>query len=1013
MGHNVVQDYTTSTTVGEERLKVFLRARPLSDSTEPDKAMWVRESKGKISIKDTSKHVNEHAFLFDDVFWVDTQQQQIFDDVCKPLIEHVINGYNGCCFAYGQTGSGKTYSIFGEEGDARGIIPRAAEYVFSRVGVGDSTEVVVSFLEIYCDDMRDLGRAYVDRDSTEKKRAKSTSEWYLDKRQELMTQWRAPKGKNSGEETGEVEECVLDIKEDHEGNVYVRGLSEIVVTTPGEVIEIVKRGFAIRATHETTMNEHSSRSHAVFTISVIRKNSATGETTVGSLNFVDLAGSERLKKSGVKGQRLKEMLSINTSLSALGKVAMTLDPSTLASKGGHVPYRDSKLTRVLQNSMGGNSHTSVIATIHPTMTNFDECLATMHFANRCRNVVNQPRVNYVNNDPKFLLDRIKRLRAEVKKLRYAIKAIVAQKNKQLATVMAELGVKGQVMGDGRVQLESGKVLGKALDLAQIEKEGAKLAATSENASPAGATGGMSGENGARRADEFTPSAGATSPLVDAFDEDDDLMSLGSLSIDVGNVAVKPTTEQLTSPIALGSARSAELSFQAEQLKKKLKGERVVSKNLQKRLSFINTKMKKSELVAAREKAQSAERIKSLASKLSECQRKLAMTESKYEAEIDTLKSTQEKNLKAVYENTKTITEKSEKVLASLPFSVNETGEKLRGLQEKFAVHIDALQQKHEKALIELKASHNKQLENAKAQCKFFVARKDSELREFVEEFNAFQADRNRVLFEHRDELFELYKYCNQLTRFVNKLEKDDRRLRAIRRLGLQHVRVPKRDDATQKPDASMLRNASRFRLLRRNIIELDRFDVDADIIEADDDVDSYAEFEDMPPNSIRDRLNAKKQRQGQRPYSARVRVVESPTNGAKPRPRSAGARSPVHRRPELPSPTTVGEMDAEELRGVVETIRHDNGHASTSSRVEDLETDLGRARRDLEEEKVKYRNLRIAFNAQRRALKKAELSMGGLGSCRPSTAASTRSTTTRFSAYNSAAAVRRYLGYDV
>jgi hypothetical protein len=203
-----------------------------------------------------------------------------------------------------------------------------------------------------------------------------------------------------------------EIREDAEGNVFVKDLSLVPVSTLEEVKKFITQGLAVRATHETKMNATSSRSHTVFTVTVVMQDKGSGQSTQGILNLVDLAGCERLQKSESEGQRLKEALHINTSLTALGKVIVSLDPSSGYS---HVPYRDAKLTRILQNSLGGNSYTTVIAAMHPSASYYEECLSTLHFANRCRNVVNNPRVNYVGEDDKE--NQIKRLTQEITALR--------------------------------------------------------------------------------------------------------------------------------------------------------------------------------------------------------------------------------------------------------------------------------------------------------------------------------------------------------------------------------------------------------------------------------------------------------------------------------------------------------------------------------------------------------------------------------------------------------------------
>ena len=202
-----------------------------------------------------------------------------------------------------------------------------------------------------------------------------------------------------------------EIREDNEGNVFVKDLSMVPVTTIDEVLSLINTGMRVRATHETKMNATSSRSHTIFTVTLLQRDKITGQSSTSMLNLVDLAGSERIKKSESQGIRLKEALHINSSLTALGKVVMALDSSHDVVHG-HVPYRDSKLTRVLQNSLGGNSYTSVIATIQIHPNYYEECLSTLQFANRCRNVKNNPKVNYVE-DTEDKDRRIKKLMEEL------------------------------------------------------------------------------------------------------------------------------------------------------------------------------------------------------------------------------------------------------------------------------------------------------------------------------------------------------------------------------------------------------------------------------------------------------------------------------------------------------------------------------------------------------------------------------------------------------------------------
>ncbi|KAH7725550.1 KIF17 protein [Aphelenchoides avenae] len=260
------------------------------------------------------------AFTFDGVYYIDATAEQIYNDIVYPLVENVIEGYNGTVFAYGQTGSGKTYSMQGDEKTPaqRGIIPRTFEHIFESIATTEHKKflVHVSYLEIYNEEVRDLLGA--DRDQK------------------------------------------LEIKEHSERGVYVAGQP-------------------IDAFYVEALNE-------------------SGSIVMGKLNLVDLAGSERQAKTGATGDRFKEATKINLSLSALGNVISAL----VDGKSKHIPYRDSKLTRLLQDSLGGNTKTVMIACISPSDNNYEETLSTLRYANRAKNIKNKPKIN---EDPKDALLR--------------------------------------------------------------------------------------------------------------------------------------------------------------------------------------------------------------------------------------------------------------------------------------------------------------------------------------------------------------------------------------------------------------------------------------------------------------------------------------------------------------------------------------------------------------------------------------------------------------------------------
>ncbi len=349
-----------------------------------------------------------HFFTFDRVYDQDSDQATVYASTAKAVVDSSLAGYNATIFAYGQTGTGKTYTMEGfNSAEARGIIPRAIEQIFNHIQRSISPRlrflVRASYLQIYNEVISDLLKP---------------------------------------------ERTNLLIREDKRRGVFVEGLSEWVVRSPEEIYGLMERGGTIRATGSTKMNHISSRSHAVFIIiaeqsetvylddsgrelsheefAALLQRGGHGQQgiqalesnvrqsfKVGKLNLVDLAGSERVRLTGATGQRLEESKKINQSLSALGNVIAALtDP-----KGrSHIPYRDSKLTRILEDSLGGNCKTTMMAMISPAMEAFVESLSTLKFANRAKNIKNEAKVNE-DLDQKSLLRRyeseLKRLRSEL------------------------------------------------------------------------------------------------------------------------------------------------------------------------------------------------------------------------------------------------------------------------------------------------------------------------------------------------------------------------------------------------------------------------------------------------------------------------------------------------------------------------------------------------------------------------------------------------------------------------
>jgi kinesin family protein 3/17 len=368
---------------GDECVKVCVRVRPLSSKEKQD-------GRAKIATTDNETNVftvdNPNAageppktFTFDHTFFEYTPQQEVFDKCGAHIVDAVMEGFNGTVFAYGQTGSGKTHTMDGPDGgfaelepEMRGLIPRCFAAVFQGIESASDKKFLVraSYLEIYNEEIRDL----------------------LSKN---------PSNK-------------LDLREDVDQGVYVRDLTSFVVNSAANCDHVMQAGKKNRSTGATAMNKNSSRSHSIFSVVVECQGlGIDGEEhiCVGKLNLVDLAGSERQSKTQATGDRLKEATKINLSLSALGNVISAL----VDGKSKHIPYRDSKLTRLLQDSLGGNTKTVMIANTGPADYNYDETLTTLRYANRAKNIKNKPKIN---EDPKDAMlrefqDEIERLKQQI------------------------------------------------------------------------------------------------------------------------------------------------------------------------------------------------------------------------------------------------------------------------------------------------------------------------------------------------------------------------------------------------------------------------------------------------------------------------------------------------------------------------------------------------------------------------------------------------------------------------
>lgn len=330
-------------------VNVICRFRPINDLERTSGNEQTCDFTSPTSLTfHSSREKNVYRFNFDRIFPPSSTQQDIYDFGVKGIIDSVLDGYNGTVLAYGQTSSGKTYTMQGEmEEQARqGIIPRMITHVFKHIYKNEGTDfmIKVSMIEIYQEKIRDL----------------------LD-----------------------VSRVNLNIREDSIKGIYVDGVSERYVGCPNDVLALLEMGSANRAQAATNMNEHSSRSHSIFILTINQTNKIEGYSKIGKLYLVDLAGSEKISKTGATGHTLEEAKIINKSLTTLGRVINNLTDG----KSTHIPYRESKLTRVLQESLGGNSKTCLIITCSPSIYNESESLSTLRFGERAKKIKNKPKIN--------------------------------------------------------------------------------------------------------------------------------------------------------------------------------------------------------------------------------------------------------------------------------------------------------------------------------------------------------------------------------------------------------------------------------------------------------------------------------------------------------------------------------------------------------------------------------------------------------------------------------------------
>ncbi|CAN5975935.1 unnamed protein product [Sphagnum jensenii] len=363
-----------------EKISVTVRVRPLSKAEAAKGSPWKLGPNSIALCNASGSSISGQSYTFDRVFGSDATTLEIYEAHTKDIIGSAVQGFNGTVFAYGQTSSGKTYTMRGSPQEP-GIIPLAVHEVFRNIQAVETREFLlrVSYMEIYNEEINDL---------------------------------LAPEAQK------------LQIHENVERGIFVAGLREEIVVSPEQVLELMEFGENHRHVGETNMNVYSSRSHTIFRMVIESRDRSQDDpcgnnslqvcdaVRVSVLNLVDLAGSERVAKSGAEGARLKEGTHINKSLMTLGTVINKLSEG-IQKQGGHVPYRDSKLTRILQPALGGNAKTAIICNVTPALVHTDETKGTLYFASRANRVTNCAQVNEIMTDAALL----KRQKKEIEELR--------------------------------------------------------------------------------------------------------------------------------------------------------------------------------------------------------------------------------------------------------------------------------------------------------------------------------------------------------------------------------------------------------------------------------------------------------------------------------------------------------------------------------------------------------------------------------------------------------------------
>jgi hypothetical protein len=381
-----------------ESVKVAVRCRPLNSKEKQagnTEVVTVDSQSNQVMVRDPKEpdSVKPKCFTFDYAYGQTSTQKQVYDQCASGIVASVLEGYNGTIFAYGQTGTGKTHTMDGDRNSStqKGVMPRSFEHIFTVIKGTEGKQYLVrcSMLELYNEEIIDL----------------------LSKSDEKLKIRRTP-----------------------EGVVLVDGLSNHEVKDASDCLKLLDKGAANKAVAATDMNDRSSRSHCIFTVVVEcsePREDGEAHITRGKLNLVDLAGSERQKKTNATGKQFKEACNINLSLVVLGSVIQAL----VEKNASHVPYRNSKLTILLEDSLGGNAKTMMFAAIGPADYNYDETKNTLMYADRAKRIKNAPKINENPKDAK-----IREMQEEIEKLKQKlVEGLKGMQGVNLSALMAKGG----------------------------------------------------------------------------------------------------------------------------------------------------------------------------------------------------------------------------------------------------------------------------------------------------------------------------------------------------------------------------------------------------------------------------------------------------------------------------------------------------------------------------------------------------------------------------------------------